>query len=87
MSTELSYNPKPLGVTDKLFETLKRFLREEPVAMSVALAFVAAAFTNSIAAFAITGVLSWFSAKRLLILHQAENDRKTGQGAAGVSGS
>lgn len=87
MPTELSYDPAPLDATAKLLETLKRLLREEPVAMSVALAFVAAAVTNSVAAFAITGVISWLSAKRLLILHQARTDRKTGQGASSGSGS
>ena len=56
----------PLGATDWVVETLKRYLRNEPVGTSIVIAFVAAAFTNSVMAFAIAGLLSWFSAKYLL---------------------
>jgi hypothetical protein len=66
VTTELPYRDVPLGATDWALATLKRYLREEPVAMPVAIAFFAAALTNSMAAFAIAGVVSWFCAKRLL---------------------
>jgi Na+/H+ antiporter NhaC len=66
MQAERSHDHTPLGATDWVVQTLKRYLVREPVGTSVSIAFVAAAFTNSIAAFAIAGVLSWFSAKYLL---------------------
>lgn len=63
--TEISHQPAPLGATEWMIETLKRYLIEEPVGTSVSIAFVAAAFTNSVAAFIIAGIVSWFFAKRL----------------------
>lgn len=73
--TELPYKDVPFGATDRVFATVKRYLREEPVAMPVAIAFVAAAFTDSIAAFAIAGVFSWFFVKRLMIRDKTKSKK------------
>ena len=39
-------------------------LRQEPVAMSVVLAILAAALSDSVTAFAIVGSFAWFAAQR-----------------------
>lgn len=49
---------------DALIDGLGQRLRQEPVAMSVALAILAAALTDSVTAFAIVGAFAWFAAQR-----------------------
>lgn len=48
-----------------LVDGLALRLRQEPVAMAVAAAVVAAALTDSVVAFALGGAAAWFAALRL----------------------
>jgi predicted branched-subunit amino acid permease len=63
-----------LPPSDRVIETFKRYLRHEPVGTSVAIGLIAAAITDSVAAFIVAGIAAWIVATHLLRKEHAERE-------------
>jgi len=60
------------ALADRFPSATARYLLDEPVAASVAVGVVAAALTNSIAAFVIGAIAAWIVARRVSTRHDAD---------------